>query len=111
MRLTAGLAIRISSGHATPDQYSIAKKIPMKTIPLPRSGCAMIIAHGMTTRIAGFHRSSSERGVSRRADRTLASISTTVIFAISDGCPTLTPPIASQLLVLRSEERRVGKEG
>ncbi len=37
-RLIAGLAIRIRSGHATPAQNSIAKKIPMNTMPVPRSG-------------------------------------------------------------------------
>lgn len=59
----------------------------------------MIISHGTATIIAGFQRSSSELGDSRRAANTCASISTTVTFAISAGCPIRTPPMASQLLV------------
>ena len=100
MRLMAGLAIRIRSGHATPDQYSIAKKIPMNTMPVPRSGCSMMISHGMPTTSAGFHRSSSDRALSLLPARTFASIRTTVTFAISEGWPMRWLPMASQLLVL-----------
>ena len=65
IKLIAGLAIRISSGQATPAQYSIAKKIPMKTMPVPRSGCSMMMSHGIATTSAGFHRSSRDFGGSR----------------------------------------------
>ena len=55
---------------------------------------------GTPTTSAGFHSSSSDFGGSLNAESTLASASTTVIFASSDGCPMRKPPIASQLLVL-----------
>ena len=71
----------------------------MNTIPVPRSGCSMIRSHGTPTTSAGFHSSTSDFGASRFAASTLASISTTVIFASSDGCPIRTPPSASQLFV------------
>jgi hypothetical protein len=38
MRLTAGLATRMSSGHGMPNQKSIPNRMPIKTIPVPRSG-------------------------------------------------------------------------
>ena len=100
IRLMAGLAIRISNGQATPAQYNIAKKIPMKTMPVPRSGCSMMISHGIATTTAGFQRSSSDFGASRWFASTFASISTTVTLAISDGWPMRWLPIASQLFVL-----------
>ena len=100
MRLTAGLAAMTSSGHGTPLQKSIAKKMPRNTIAVPRSGCAMIRSHGSSTMAAGFQRPSNDVGALRSPESTRASISTTAIFANSDGCPSCTPPIESQLLVL-----------
>ena len=100
MRLTTGLAMRMSRGHDTPAQNSIAKAKPTNTIPVPRSGCAMIRAQGTATTSAGFHSSSSERGGSLNVESTLASASTTVIFASSDGCPMRMPPMANQLFEL-----------
>ena len=100
IRLTTGLATRTSSGHDTPDQKSIAKAKPTNTMPVPRSGCFMMSAHGIPTTTAGFHSSSSDRGGSLKPESTFASASTTVILASSDGCPMRMPPIASQLLEL-----------
>ena len=80
-----GLASRSSSGHDTPAQNSIAKKIPTNTMPVPRSGCSMMSTNGTPTMSAGFHSSIIARGASRRPASTLASISTTVSFASSDG--------------------------
>ena len=100
MRLTTGLATSTSSGHDTPAQKSMAKAKPMKTMPVPRSGCFMMRAHGMPTTSAGFHSSSSDRGGSLKVERTFAIASTTVIFANSAGCPIRNPPIASQLFEL-----------
>ena len=100
MRLTTGLATSTSSGHDTPAQKSIANAKPTNTMPVPRSGCFMMSAHGMPTTSAGFQSSSSDRGGSLNVESTLASASTTVIFASSDGCPMRKPPMASQLLEL-----------
>src|SRR5215212_11524133 len=100
MRLTTGLATSTSSGHETPDQKSIANAKPTKTMPVPRSGCFMISAHGTPTISAGFHSSSNDFGGSLNVESTFASASTTVIFASSDGCPIRKPPMASQLFEL-----------
>src|SRR4051812_44743797 len=100
MRLTTGLATRTSSGHDTPAQKSMANAKPTNTMPVPRSGCFMMSAHGTPTTSAGFHSSSNERGGSLNPASTFASASTTVIFASSDGCPMRMPPMASQLLLL-----------
>jgi hypothetical protein len=85
IRLTAGLATRISNGHGMPNQKSIPKRMPMNTMPVPRSGCAMMRSHGTPTTSAGFHSSSSVFGASRCDASTRASISTTVSFASSAG--------------------------
>src|ERR1700730_4202051 len=98
-RLTTGLARSTSNGHGVPAQNSMTKQIPMNTIPLPSSGCSMITSHGMPTVRIGFQRSTRELGDSERDASTLASISTTVSFISSDGCPSLCPPMAIQLLV------------
>ena len=98
-RLTAGLAASTSTCHVAPLQNSMAKKIPMNTNPVPRSGCAMISSHGMRATKAGFHKSTSDFGEACRAENTLASMRTTAIFASSEGWPSLTPPTASQLCV------------
>jgi hypothetical protein len=100
MRLTTGLATSTSSGQDTPAQNSMANAKPTNTMPVPRSGCFMINAHGMPTTRAGFQSSSRDRGGSLKVERTFAMASTTVIFASSDGCPMRKPPIASQLLEL-----------
>src|SRR2546425_3821629 len=60
----------------------------------------MMMIQGIPTVRIGFQRSASELGDSERDARTLASISTTVSFISSDGCPSLCPPTAIQLLVL-----------
>src|SRR3954463_10396230 len=73
-RLTAGLAMSTSSGHDTPLQNSIAKKMPMKTMPVPRSGWSMMSSHGVPTTSAGFHSSSSDLGASFLSLRTRASM-------------------------------------
>ena len=95
MSETPGLAANTSSGHFTPLQNSMQKKMPMKTIPVPRSGCSMMSSHGMSTTSAGRQRSTSDVGASRRAASTRASIRTTKILASSDGCPMRTPAIVS----------------
>ncbi len=99
-RLTTGLAMSTNSSHRTPAQNSMAKKMPTNTIAVPRSGCSMMSSHGTATTSAGFHSSISDRGASRLAASTLASIITTAILASSEGCPSRTPPRASQLLEL-----------
>src|SRR5579863_126793 len=100
MRLTIGLARRTSVSHGTPAQNNIAKRIPTNTIELPRSPAARISTIGTPTTTAGRHNSTSNFGGSRTLASTRASISTTVIFASSDGWPMRCPPIVSQLLEL-----------
>src|SRR5215212_8371812 len=87
IRLTTGLATSTRRGHDTPDQNSMAKANPTNTMPVPRSGCFMISAHGTPTTSAGFQSSSNDFGGSLNVDSTFASASTTVIFASSDGWP------------------------
>src|SRR5688572_19976023 len=95
-----GLAINSNNRHEIPDQKSIAKKMPTNTRLDPRSFCPMTSNHGIPTIRAGFHRSTRVLGGSLELARALPSISTTVSFASSDGWPSRTPPITSQLLVL-----------
>jgi hypothetical protein len=85
IKLTTGLAMSTSSRHSTPAQNSIPKKIPTKTIPVPRSGCFMMSTHGIPTMRPGRQRSSIDFGASRFFDSTSASINTTASFANSAG--------------------------
>ena len=87
IRLTTGLAIRTSRRHSTPAQNSIPKKMPTKTMPVPRSGCFMMRTHGIPTMSPGLHRSSIDFGASRFFESTNASIKTTESFANSAGWP------------------------
>ncbi len=96
----AGDAASSNRRAETPAQKSMAKKIPTKTIPVPRSGCAMTRSHGTSTTSPGSQSSTSDRGGSRRAARTRASIRTTATFASSAGCPSRTPPIVSHPFML-----------
>src|ERR1700712_5778141 len=75
MRLTTGLATSTRSGQDTPTQNSIANAKPTNTMPVPRSGCFMMSAHGMPTTRAGYHSSSSDFGGSLKLESTLASAS------------------------------------
>jgi len=57
----------------------------------------MMRSHGTPTINAGLHRSTSDFGGSLLLASTFPSISTTVSFASSDGCPKRMPPMTSQL--------------
>ena len=61
-RLIPGVAIRNSIRGRTPDQNSMAKKIPTNTRALPRSGCLSTMRNGTPTISAGPIRSLRERG-------------------------------------------------
>ena len=77
-----------------PAQYSIANRIAMNTMALPRSGCLATSNVGTPAMRQGGKSSRSVAGASRRSASQRASMSTTASLASSAGWPRRTPPIA-----------------
>jgi hypothetical protein len=99
-RLIPGEASRRISRGRTPAQNSIAKKIPINTMALPRSGSFMTSRKGAPTMRRGTMRSRSDRGGSRRLERYRASINTVATLPTSDGWPIWCPAMASHVWLL-----------
>ena len=99
-RLMTGEASRNSSRGRTPAQNSIAKRMPMKTMALPRSGCLSTSRNGNPDDQAGHDQVAQRPRRLLRLDRYRASMSTVATLASSDGWPIWWPPIESQLWLL-----------
>ena len=85
-----------SSDGFVPAQYSIANRMVMNTIALPRSGCLITSSVGRPAMTQGHSRSRSVAGASRRSASQRASIRMTASLASSAGWPSRRPPIAIQ---------------
>ena len=94
-----GEASRKRSEGAIPAQKSITKRMPAKTIALPRSGCLSTSRAGRRAMPMGGKSPRSVVGGSRRAESQRASIKIVASLASSTGCPTRLPAMVSQLLV------------
>src|SRR5207247_4536702 len=95
-RPIAGEPRSSSSDGFVPAQYSMAKRMAMNTMALPRSGCSTTRATGTPTITHGYTRSRSVVGGSRRSASQRASIRMTASLASSAGCPRRTPAIVIQ---------------
>src|SRR5438876_1168386 len=85
-----------SSDGFVPAQYSMAKRMAMNTMALPRSGCSTTRETGTPTITHGYTRSRSVVGGSRRSASQRDSIRMTASLASSAGCPRRTPAIVIQ---------------
>src|SRR5438876_2760882 len=85
-----------SSDGFVPAQYSMAKRMAMNTMALPRSGCSTTRETGTPTITHGYTRSRSVVGGSRRSASQRDSIRMTASLASSAGCPRRTPAVVIQ---------------